>query len=171
MSRERRLIFSASSPPLTGLLVPRPQEPDLTQESTGGGGRRCASFHQQRNEDLPKHFSSALGAHEHFVTSSKGLHGSEWETPVPLLFGFLISPVLFFFPSQRGTSCGGNDNTRGEKQRIHNTSSHLCSRCSLENFTPPPSINTPAAVTFALPCSASLLNPHFYLFNLRGCKH
>ncbi len=44
-----------------------------------------------------------------------------WGTPSPLagpLFRFLISSVVFFFPSQPGTSCRGNDNTRGKQQRL-----------------------------------------------------
>lgn len=45
----------------------------------------------------------------------------QWGTPSPLagpLFRFLISSVLFFFPSQPETSCRGNDNMRGKQQRL-----------------------------------------------------
>lgn len=51
-----------------------------------------------------------------------------WGTPSPLagpLFRFLISSVVFFFPSQPGTSCRGNDNMRGKTTEINNISSHL----------------------------------------------
>ena len=44
-----------------------------------------------------------------------------WGTPNQLagpLFRFLISSVVFFFPSQPGTSCKGNDNMRGKQQRL-----------------------------------------------------
>lgn len=61
-------------------------------------------------------------------------------TPSPLagpLFRFLISSVVFFFPSQPGTSCRGNDNTRGKQQRLI-TSPPTYSRSQLaRSFLPP----------------------------------
>lgn len=40
------------------------------------------------------------------------------------LFRFLISSLVFFFPSQPGTSCRGNDNMWGKTTEINNISSH-----------------------------------------------
>lgn len=37
----------------------QPQEPD-TRVDRGEGGGKCASFHQQRNEDLPNQFPETL---------------------------------------------------------------------------------------------------------------
>lgn len=74
-----------------------------------------------------------------------------WGTPSPLagpLFRFLSSSVVFFFPSQPGTSCRGNDNM-GKTTEINNISSHLpmlslahfslnvssCEACSMSHHT------------------------------------
>lgn len=84
-----------------------------------------------------------------------------WGTPSPLagpLFRFLISSVVFFFPSQPGTSCRGNDNMRGKQQRLI-TSPPTYSRsqlaCSLVSpFVRPKLVFFPTCGLFDLP-------PHF----------
>lgn len=83
-----------------------------------------------------------------------------WGTPSPLagpLFRFLISSLVFFFPSQPGTSCRGNDNTGGKQQRLI-TSPPTFSRSQPTRFISP-SVR-PKHVFF---CTCGLLDlpPHF----------
>lgn len=85
------------------------------------------------------------------------------EEPSPLagpMFRFLISSVVFFFPSKPGSSCRGNDNMRGKQ--INNISSHIVTlptRSPVSHFMYP-KLPFSVHVPFDFP-------PHFYLFLLQ----
>lgn len=89
--------------------------------------------------------------------------------PAGPLFGFLISLVVLFFPSQPGTSCRGNDNVRGKQHWLITsppTGSHLPLRRLFISLRVSPFL----AVSYMRATIPDPLNWHYTLSrtNLRG---